>query len=105
MERISIAPDGTPRLEIADAKGEIWDYALRPAPRGLALHSYYIERLDTESVYRLWEDWPGRWECSCPAHKYRKDRQRPCKHLQCLLSLTTKQRLMLDSLLSPEVSR
>ncbi len=98
MERITIAPDGTPRLEIADAKGEVWEYALRPTAVGLAVRAYEIERLDTQSVYRLSEDWPGRWECSCPAHKYRKDRNQPCKHLRTFLSLAPRQRALLESL-------
>jgi hypothetical protein len=102
MERLSIASDGSRRLEIADAKGEYFEYSLCPAPPGLALRAYDIERLDTESVYRLSQETWG-WECTCPAHKFRKIRTSPCKHLKTFLGLSPLQRNLLDTLI-PEVS-
>jgi hypothetical protein len=104
MERLICDADGTPRLDIADSTGEVREYCLRAAPLGLALRAFWIERLDTGSVYRIAQTWPQWWECGCPAFKYRKDRNKGCKHCKKMAGLTSTHLELLELLFAQEIS-
>ncbi len=98
MERITIAADGSPRLEIANPAGEVFEYALAKVGNGLGVWACEITKLATGDCYRVAEEAPGRWSCSCPAWKYCRVRPHTCKHTRVVAALTVKQRALLESL-------
>jgi|SRR5579885_3413892 hypothetical protein len=104
MERITIAPDGTARLEISDPKGEIWEYALAKVGNGLGVWACEVTKIETGDCYRVAEETPGRWQCSCPAWKYCRTRPHTCKHCRTVANLSPRQRQLLESLTAQEVA-
>jgi hypothetical protein len=77
--------DDTGLLEIEDHAGEVWAYRLAPAPLGLARWAVLVTMTsEPDRSYRVALDTGGRWDCTCPAHKYRKRGADPCKHVEHL---------------------
>lgn len=74
--------DGRLLVEIADAQGELHDYAVRPLSppsREPLPRSWELVRLDTgeaHSVYLV----VGHWACTCKAFVYGRSSPRKCKH-------------------------
>lgn len=80
---IDLDDRGLATLGIADPDGEVHDYRFRLAPNGLSLWALELTRADTGAEYRVSEDSPGRWKCTCPAFLYRKRGAPECKHVLC----------------------
>ncbi len=74
-------------LEIDDAEGELHLYRCAVAPPGLALWAMRLTRLDTGAEYRTRHLKDDRWDCECPAWKFRKRGTGPCKHILALQGL------------------
>lgn len=81
---IDIDDRGLATLAIAGADGELGTYRFRLAPRGLSLWALEVTRADTDATYRVWEESPGRWNCSCLSQVYRKRGAEMCKHVQAI---------------------
>jgi len=84
---IAINDAGQAVLEIADADGEVHAYRWRIIDGDFDLWALLLTRSDTDLSYRVAEEKPGRWTCSCPVEKFRKRGQDHCKHAQAARSL------------------
>src|SRR5262245_49067186 len=74
-------------VEIIDPEGEVHTYRWRIIDADLDLWALLLTRTDTDATYRVAEVSPGRWNCSCPAEKYRKHGAEHCKHIGSVRSL------------------
>ena len=86
MISIDIDERGLGTIGIIGADGSVNDYRIRLMPRGLSLWSAELARTDTGDVYAVRLFLPNRWECSCPAEKYRKRGKPHCKHIEAMSS-------------------
>jgi hypothetical protein len=84
---IHVADDGTPTLEIPDAGGKVHTYSVAPAEPEEALWACTLVRLDSGDTYRVERRSAVAWWCECPAHKFKKRRDPPCKHCLALKGL------------------
>lgn len=98
---IELTDAGLATLAIADADGELWAYRFGLAPVGSSLWALNLTRADTDASYRVAEESPGRWTCTCPAQTYRKRGAPPCKHIGSARAL----RAFLRSLEEPNHER
>lgn len=84
---LTLPDTGARELEIPDAGAELRTYRLTPAPAGLDLLAFTLERADTKALYHLVLSVHGFWRCTCDAWKYRKIAAEGCKHTRALLAL------------------
>jgi hypothetical protein len=91
MIRLAVNPAAEPVVEIQDARGTWHAYQFALAPLGPACWAVSLIRADTGDRYRISEDVPGQYRCTCPSHVYAKRNAPPCKHVraaQLVRSLT-----------------
>jgi len=77
----AIDDGGQSYVEIIDPEGEVHSYRWRIIDSDFDLWALLLTRTDTDLTYRVAEQAPGRWSCSCPAEKYRKRGTDHCKHI------------------------
>lgn len=84
MLSIDIDARGLGAVGIADVDGEIHAYRVRLVPRGLSLWAVELVRTDTQAKYLVRVFTGNRWECDCPAEKYRRRGADHCKHIAAM---------------------
>ena len=84
MLSIDIDARGLGTVGIEDAEGCVQDYRVRLVPRGLSLWAVELTRVDTQTSYLVRVHAGNRWECECPAEKYRKRGADHCKHIAAM---------------------
>ena len=84
---IEIDDNGHSVVSIPDADGECHAYRWRIIAPDFSLWALLLTRTDTDACYRVAEESPGSWSCSCPAEKYRKRGTEHCKHCAAARSL------------------
>jgi len=83
----AIDDGGQSYVEIPDPEGEIHTYRWRIIYPDFSLWALLLTRTDTDLTYRVAEEAPARWTCSCPAEKFRKRGAEHCKHIGSARSL------------------
>jgi len=84
---IAINDAGQAVIEIPDPEGELHAYRWRIIDADFDLWALLLTRTDTDLTYRVAEQAPGRWTCSCKAEKFRKRGAEHCKHIGSARSL------------------
>lgn len=89
MSAVISIRNGRPVAEIADHRGEVHDYEVRPLPVEGAASRYSVARVageDAEHAYTVTVE-GVLWSCTCPAYVYSKAKPHTCKHVECVKAL------------------